>query len=308
MINSVTLVSPSFDQLGMTFDPTIALLNHSCNPNAAVVFDGNIVMIRSIRNIARGEQITTSYIDNTHKRATRRKQLRDQYFFECKCSGCEPPDQQFTGRDSFQCEKEDCKALIPEPLVEGNFVCLKCSTKQSTSINELRTLETKALSVLESSLSSTTSLRSLLNDTLLPTLATLTSCPSWPAIRQPAPALRKHISLLALEAQNFEAAYHHSNVLSQKPLLDVHAEPFHPLRTIQIFTTASLLQLLAAQENDVDYLKRAWEMLRLTWGLCRGSHGEGTRFTNLVAMKRKDVEMDLAMGGEDLRQWMRANA
>ena len=305
MINSITLVSPSFDQLGMTFDPTIALVNHSCNPNTAVVFDGNIAMIRCIRDIAKNEQITTSYIDNTYTRATRRKQLRDQYFFECQCSGCEPPDQRFTGRDSFQCERDDCKALIPEAALQGHFICPTCGTKQSISIDSLHALETKALSVLESPPLSSTSLRALLNDTLLPTLATLTSCPSWPAIRQPAPALRRAIYMLALDAQNFEAAYHHSNVLSQQPLLDIHPEPFHPLRTVQVFTTASLLQLLAAQDSNVDYMKRAWELLRVAWDLCRGSHGEGTRFANSVAVKRNDVEMDLAMGGEDLRRWMR---
>src|SRR5579871_4331706 len=98
MINSMTLVSATFDPLGMTFDPTLALLNHSCNPNAAIVFDRNIACLRSIRDIKSGEQITISYIDNTYKRATRRRQLREQYFFECHCEGCEPPDNKFTGR------------------------------------------------------------------------------------------------------------------------------------------------------------------------------------------------------------------
>jgi SET and MYND domain-containing protein len=63
----MTLVSATFDQLGLTFDPALALLNHSCNPNAAIVFDRNIASLRSIRDIAEAEQITISYIDNTFK-------------------------------------------------------------------------------------------------------------------------------------------------------------------------------------------------------------------------------------------------
>lgn len=306
MINSLTLSSPSFDPLGLTFDPTISLINHSCNPNAAVVFDGNIAMVRSIRDIGKNEQITMSYIDNTWNRTTRRTELREQYFFECRCDGCEPANNNFTGRDSFQCEKEDCKALIPEPLLKGDkLVCSKCGSKQSTWLDEIRSLESKARAALVSTQGPSPSIKSLLNDTLLPTLATLTSCPSWPPIRQPAPALRKQITLLALDAQSFEAAYHHSSLLSQLPLLDLHPEPYHPLRTVAVFTTASLIQSLGAQENNLEYMKRAWELLRVTWGMCRGSHGEGTKFAESVAVKRKEVEMDLAMGGEDLRRWMR---
>lgn len=306
MINSITLVSPTFDQLGMSFDPAIALLNHSCNPNSAVVFDGNIASLRSIRDISEGEQVTISYIDNTFKRATRRQQLREQYFFECKCSGCEPSENKFSGRDSFQCEK--CKTLLPEPLLKGQLVCPKCHTAQTISLDSLRNLEIKAFTILESTATPTHNLNSLLNDILLPTLASLTSCPSWPTIRQPAPSIRRQIYHLALDSQNFEAAFHHSNVLSTPPLLDLHPKPYHPLRTVQLYTTASLISLLASQENNVEYLKRAWELLKVTWELCRGSHGEGSSFAKIVAAKRGEVETDLSMGGEDLRQWMRMNS
>ena len=304
----MTLVSATFDELGMTFDPTLALLNHSCSPNAAIVFDRNIACLRSIRDIKRDEQITISYVDNTYKRATRRQELRDQYFFECHCTGCEPLNSQFTGRDSWTCEIDSCKSLIPEPLLQGDFQCPKCKTSQSTSIDTLRSLETKALSVLESTSSSPQNPSILLNQILLPTLQSLTSCPSWPAIRQPAPALRHRIYTVALSAGNLEAAYHHANTLSSPPLLELHPEPFHPLRTVGVFTTASLLATLAAQQGSVDYLKRSWELLRLAWGLCRGSHGEGSEFAKRIARKRGEVEQDLSMGGEDIRNWMRMHS
>jgi [histone H3]-lysine4/36 N-trimethyltransferase SMYD len=287
----------------MTFDPTIALMNHSCSPNAAVVFDQNFASIRSIRNIEPNEQVTISYVDSTFKRARRRKELREQYFFECCCAGCEPPDNQFTGRDSWICENESCKGLIPEPLLQGEFTCSKCHTKQVTSLDSLRSLEVKALSALESP--SDQGLKSFMNETLLPTLASLTSCPSWPPIRQPAPALRRQIYQLALDAELFEAAYHHCNLLSTPPLLDIFPELYHPLRTVMVFSTASLISLLAAKDNNVEYLKRAWELLRLSWDLCRGSHGEGSEFAKRIATKRGEVESDLAMGGEDLRRWLR---
>jgi hypothetical protein len=240
-------------------------------------------------------------VDNTYKRATRRQQLRQQYFFDCHCTGCEPIDDKFTERDSWLCEKKECRELIPEPLLKDTFICPTCHKTQSVSLDNLRTLEIKAQAVLETSPKTIP----YLNDILLPTLLTLTSCPSWPPIRQPAPSLRRQIYHLALDAQNFEAAYHHSNTLSTVPLLNIHPEPFHPLRTIQVFTTASLMAYLATEQNSVDYLQRAWELLKVTWGLCRGSHGEGSEFAKRVAAKRAQVEVDLSMGGEDFRNKMR---
>lgn len=292
----------------MTFDHTLLLLNHSCDPNAAIVFDGNVASLKSIRDIKEGEQVTVSYIDNTYKRAIRREQLRNQYFFECHCEGCEPPDNNFTGRDSWQCERPDCGALIPEPLLKGEFLCSKCHHRQTTSLDSLRKLEVNALSALETSQSEHQNLASVINDRLLPALKTLTSCPSWPAIRQPAPALRRQVYTLALELGNFEGAFHHVYQLSQPPLLDIHPEPFHPLRTVQVFTTAMLLSLLAAQENSVEYLKKAWELLKVSWMLCKGTHGEESEFAKRIAQKRREVEIDLAMGGEEVRQWMRMNS
>jgi hypothetical protein len=39
--------------------------------------------------------------------------------------------------------------------------------------------------------------------------------------------------------------------------------------------------------------------------LCRGSHGETSEFAKRVAAKRGEVEMDLSLGGEEIRRWMR---
>lgn len=301
------MVSATFDSLGLTFDPTIALLNHSCNPNCAIVFDGNVASIRSIRDIRSGEQLTISYIDNTFKRATRRRQLRDQYFFECHCIGCEPLDKAkgYTGRDSFLCEK--CNETIPEPELRGEFKCFKCHSEQAISIEALRSLEVKAFTALETP-PPTMSANTLVNEVLLPTLQSLTTCPNWPAIRQPAPSIRRQIYHLSLDSQNFSAAYHHANLLSTTPLLNIHPEPFHPLKTVAIFTTASLLALVAAQEGNVEYLKRTWELLKLSWGLCRATRGETSDFAKRIAAKRAQVEQDLSMGGEEMRQWLRNNS
>jgi hypothetical protein len=289
-------------------------MNHSCNPNAAIVFDRNIISVRSIRDISAGEQVTISYVDNTYNRATRRGILRDHYFFHCQCEGCEPPDNKFPERDSWVCDNTDCRGLIPEPTLNDSFICPTCHSTQSISREDLLSLETNALSVLRQTsgpprkIPPNLNVATHLNEIVLPTLASLTTCPSWPPTRQPAVALRREIYHLALDTGNFEAAYHHSNTLSSEPLINRHPEPFHPLKTVAVFATASLIALLAAQEHSEDYLLRTWKLLKVDWELCKGSHGEGSEFARRIAAKREEVETFLAMGGEDVRTRMRLEA
>jgi hypothetical protein len=51
------------ETMGRILDPTLALLNHSCNPNAALIYDGNVVHLRSIRDMqtSMGQHIKPSF-------------------------------------------------------------------------------------------------------------------------------------------------------------------------------------------------------------------------------------------------------
>ena len=49
--------------IGSSLDLFAALINHSCEPNSAVFFEGPELRLRSGQAIAPGEEITISYID-----------------------------------------------------------------------------------------------------------------------------------------------------------------------------------------------------------------------------------------------------
>lgn len=68
--------------------PVAALFNHSCRPNAVVMFDGAYASIRAIEDIQPGKEITIAYVDAAHSRAYRQKALYDKYFFRCQCDRC----------------------------------------------------------------------------------------------------------------------------------------------------------------------------------------------------------------------------
>jgi len=83
--------NPSGVSVGYSFDLTVAMINHSCDPNAFLYFEGNEARVRSLRKIPAGEEILISYVDPSMSVFRRREKLRDEHFFECGCeSGSHP--------------------------------------------------------------------------------------------------------------------------------------------------------------------------------------------------------------------------
>ncbi|OBS72341.1 hypothetical protein A6R68_13080, partial [Neotoma lepida] len=71
----------------------MSLLNHSCDPNCSIVFNGPHLLLRAVREIEAGEELTICYLDMLMTSEERRKQLRDQYCFECDCIRCQTQDK-----------------------------------------------------------------------------------------------------------------------------------------------------------------------------------------------------------------------
>jgi SET domain len=154
LINSHTLVTPTFDPLGICLDPLSANMNHSCNPNAVVVFDGLQLCVRSLVDLAEGQEITISYIDNTNSLRIRRRELTERYFFLCSCIKCSRGPQGW--EDDFQCVK--CRKTLY--LTSGTLICADCPAPsqnglqtdgevQNLSIERLQEIEDLAFDCLE---------------------------------------------------------------------------------------------------------------------------------------------------------------
>eukprot|EP01134_Creolimax_fragrantissima_P001710 CFRG1710T1 len=63
-------------------------MNHSCVPNTIITRDGNsTIIVKSIMDTAKGEELTISYIDETMSREERQLALQD-YGFHCTCDRC----------------------------------------------------------------------------------------------------------------------------------------------------------------------------------------------------------------------------
>jgi SET and MYND domain-containing protein len=76
--------------IGTGHYPTIALMNHSCDPNTEWRFTGGSASIEMIalKPIAVGEELRISYIDQTLSYEERQSKLQELYGFKCECPKC----------------------------------------------------------------------------------------------------------------------------------------------------------------------------------------------------------------------------
>ncbi len=90
-INSINLEAyfPPLD--GTALFTVICCMNHSCNPNAEILWDEESnalqAIVKTIKNIKKGDEISFSYIDSSLSYSERREKLRD-YGFTCSCERC----------------------------------------------------------------------------------------------------------------------------------------------------------------------------------------------------------------------------
>ncbi|KAF9132165.1 hypothetical protein BGW39_000672 [Mortierella sp. 14UC] len=92
--------------------PVGALFNHSCRPNAIVMYEGQTQVVRTLEDIAVGQEVCTSYVDNGVQRGERRQLLRGKYYFDCLCPRC--------GDEGSSGTTEHSGFRILDDLIEGD--------------------------------------------------------------------------------------------------------------------------------------------------------------------------------------------
>ncbi|ODV64046.1 SET domain-containing protein ASCRUDRAFT_5929 [Ascoidea rubescens DSM 1968] len=92
VINSVVMLDTFFIENGLMIDSFVSLINHSCLPNATIIFEGKELVIRALRTIHKNEEITINYCQRNTLTEFRKLQLQKRFFFDCICSKCTTPD------------------------------------------------------------------------------------------------------------------------------------------------------------------------------------------------------------------------
>ncbi|KAJ3045762.1 hypothetical protein HDV00_007888 [Rhizophlyctis rosea] len=89
--------------------PLVAMLNHSCMPNCAYVgIAHGQMLVRTLRPVAEGEELTVSYVDLYAGREERRGKLLETKNFWCECERCvedSERDREVDGVKCWHCRK-----------------------------------------------------------------------------------------------------------------------------------------------------------------------------------------------------------
>lgn len=147
--NSFSLTDPHLNNVGVAVSPAVALINHSCSPNAVVVYPVHAspakdwMKVQAIRPIAKGEQVVTSYVDCAMPARLRRAQLRETYKFECDCTLCETAANVGDAREPLRCKADECAGAawmrfdsVSAEEGEVEIECYECGEKERVDVTE----------------------------------------------------------------------------------------------------------------------------------------------------------------------------
>jgi hypothetical protein len=306
--------------VGLCFEPILALANHSCSPNAVVVFDGRSVALRALDSIKKGEQVFISYITAVEDRTSRQRDLKQRYFFDCQCEKCREDESPYSsflqrapepeGRIDVFCNSEhlirNAKILQQTPLREGRHIYFQKATsylQQGQTPNAAKQLLLKKAAI---------------------------TCD--PALGQfaihPMPKIIYELYLAQLDSSSYLNALVILLFLFLNCDVYNYPQPHHPVRVIRLFTIAKLLKHLSSFSpetlnnmagnpgrqskfhqalEDIDLINSFHAVMILVWEQGVKSHGKNSRFLKEVESELRDVEEMQRLRGEfgtRLRQWM----
>ncbi|VDN01490.1 unnamed protein product [Thelazia callipaeda] len=128
-INSHAIHTSIGWETGIALDLGVSKYDHSCRPNCSLVFDGFYACLRSLTpeiNASDPSKAHISYIDVGRSRYHRQKELKEKWYFDCRCERCtDPMDDVLT---SICCTNKNCDEplLITENSEISDILCPKC--------------------------------------------------------------------------------------------------------------------------------------------------------------------------------------
>ena len=137
VLDKNNVATSTCQELGAGIYATLSLFNHSCNPSATRFFYGNTCVVRALKPVAPGSQVSDNYgaVFAVHTKAERQAKLKPQYFFTCQCQACV---EDWPLYDKIECDKptwlcSQCKAVQPNSVMENTQMgpCKKCGIENN---------------------------------------------------------------------------------------------------------------------------------------------------------------------------------
>jgi hypothetical protein len=275
-------------------DPTLCLLNHSCDPNAFAMMNGQEVSVRTLKPIAKGEEIYISYIDTTNPYTRRQSELEARWFFACRCSKCQKgptlsqdtwaiePDYLSKKWDGIADAIATSKNWVPHP---ADYV------GDSPNEQRIAALQSRAFEIYEEEQQIADASEAILK--IEDGMRFCNESGLWTVHRQPYAALRDDLIVNLLAAGKHQLAWTHCAKRYHEVTPKLYTQSIHPVRVVQTWQVAMLALYLATENVEVmrgaDMSMIAFMLVNETIDASKGSHGENNNFT--VSVRRKHLEM-----------------
>jgi hypothetical protein len=282
--NSLTLITPTLDPLGIILDPTLCHINHSCDPNAYLMMDGAQVSIRTLRPIKKDKEIFVSYIDTTLPFHKRQEELQSRWFFTCRCAKCQ----------NGAASQED-NWLIPAKMTEvAPDILQSLAGQQNTMFEIYQHIQSigdpaeQAIPIIEQS------------------LRIAHESKNMPIYRQPYAALRDDLIVNLLAVGRYQDAWAQCAKRYKYIMPKLYPVPFHPIRVVQTWQMTMLAAYLASTEEGVgapgvNMGLIAMMLVKQVLDVASLSHGPENAFTKSVKSKAEEMieELKRSVGSVD---------
>lgn len=243
-------------QVGIFLEPKLAMVNHSCIPNAMVQFVGRKAILRAEKPIKVDEEIEISYTgmsprhilkmpadmlsDYTFPRSKRKHALAP-YFFDCQCPRCEKDLNVYQVCAGSPIINMNRHSLVADVGKLGKHPAATDSTKASTATSFSEQLS-DLIDEKDPALSPENRRRAL--RARYQQCKGLTAEKLWAV--SPLPQLLTEVSILYIEESNFIYALTTACFVATSSDPYRHVFPCHPIRIKGLLLVAKLLANTAA--------------------------------------------------------------
>lgn len=225
--NCFTISDGELQEVGVGLYPSMSLLNHDCQPNCVMIFEGKTLYLRAIKDIQPQEELTISYTDALAPSVERRKQLEQQYHFHCTCQLCSTADKD---ADMLAGDEEEWRKLKEAlPSLER----LQAEQKWAELLSEGRSLVDRHTCAVPDTNVCMLRLLDLLLDTCI--------------------SLGQYDTALQFGMRTLQ------------PYRLYYADP-HPACGIQLMRVGKLQHLLGRVEEALQAFRQAYDVLKVTHG------------------------------------------
>ncbi|GAV76218.1 SET domain-containing protein/zf-MYND domain-containing protein [Cephalotus follicularis] len=277
--NAHTICDSELRPLGTGLYPVVSIINHSCLPNAVLVFEGRLAVVRAVHHILKGAEVSISYIETAGSTVTRQKALREQYHFTCRCPRCikvwQYDDiQESAFLEGYSCKDDECDGFLLRDSDDKGFICQKCGrTRNKEDVKKLAS-EVKAMSASSGYNQGAISVYKKFENLQRKLFHPFSIC-----LMQ----TREKLLQLSMNLEDWREALAYCKLTI--PVYQRLYPGFHPLLGLQYYTCGKLEWLLGNTEDAIKSLTMAVDILRIT-------HGTNTAFIKDLLMKLEEARAE----------------